>query len=204
MPTTSSKEKRPRGRPRSKKAEQAVLEATHQLLVEQGLQQTTIEAISAMSGVSKATIYKWWPNRAAVIMSTFLHLSKDRIPYPPNPISRDVIIARLQNMGREFCGSVGNVMAALIAECQADSGFADAFRRDYIDARRKEGITVVKAAMKAGILRESDPHILLDTIYGPLYYRLLVGHQPLSDNFVSSYLHLIFDGIFVDDAQDKR
>lgn len=200
MPDSSDEVKRPRGRPRSKQAEQAVLEATHELLVEQGLQQTTIEAIAAKSGVSKATIYKWWPNRAAVIMSAFLHLSLSRIPYPPNLISREVIIDRLKNMGREFCGPVGSMMAALIAECQADPGFAEAFRRGYIDARRKEGVAVVKAAMKAGLLRKTDPHVLLDTIYGPLYYRLLVGHQPLSDKFVTSYLELIFDGIFVDKA----
>lgn len=196
MIDNASNKMRPRGRPRSKQAELAVLEATHELLQEQGLQQTTIESIAARSGVSKATIYKWWPNRAAVIMSAFLRLSQNRIPYPANLISRDAIVDRLQQMAREFCGPVGKMMAALIAESQADPAFAEAFRTGYIDARRKEGLAVVNAAMRAGILRKADAHVVLDTIYGPLYYRLLVGHQPLSEDFVKEYLGLIFDGLF--------
>lgn len=189
--------KKTRGRPRSEKSKQAILNATYNLLVNYDLKDITMEAIVKESGVSKATLYKWWPNRAAVIMSSFLHLSVDRIPYPPNLISKQTIIERLQHMGREFCGPVGRMMAALIAECQSDPKFSKNFRENYIKKRRLEIIGLIEDAMDLGVLRRTDANVLLDTIYGPLYYRLLIKHEELSEEFVNNYLNLIFDGIFV-------
>ena len=71
-----------RGRKRSAEAEKAVLDAAYDLLLHQGLQATTVEAIATRAKVSKATIYKWWPNRASVIMSAFLRESQHALPYP--------------------------------------------------------------------------------------------------------------------------
>ncbi|MCU1490585.1 MAG: hypothetical protein JWM85_1990, partial [Acidimicrobiaceae bacterium] len=51
------------GRPRSERARLAILEAAADLLIEGGLHAATIEAIAARAGVSKVTIYKWWPTR---------------------------------------------------------------------------------------------------------------------------------------------
>jgi AcrR family transcriptional regulator len=61
-----------RGRPRSEQSRAAVLRATSELLHEVGAQAMTTEEIAARSGVSKATIYKWWPNKYAVAVEAFL------------------------------------------------------------------------------------------------------------------------------------
>lgn len=197
----TSPQKRPRGRPRSKQAEKAILEATHHLLATEGLRHTTIEAISAQSGVSRTTIYKWWPNRAALIMSAFLQLSLSRIPYPKTLRSREEIRTVLMNMAREFCGPVGVLMTAIISEAKADPEFAKVFQRDFVDVRRKEGAAAVRAAIAAGVLRPTDPDALLDILLGPLYHRLLIGHQPVSEDYVKHYLDLVFDGIFTERAR---
>lgn len=191
--------RRPRGRTRSKEAEEAVLAAAYRLLAEHGLKMTTVDAIAAMSGVSKATIYKWWPNRAAIIMSAFLRESLVALPYPES-MSLAEVLEGVQHMSAQFRGPIGRMMAALIAESQSDPALAEAFREGYINARREEGERIVQSSIDAGLVRPVDPQVLLDVLYAPLYYRLLVGHRPLTADFVRDYLELVMNGILPADA----
>src|SRR3984957_5808530 len=73
---------RTRGRPRSEELRDAVLKATMELMQEDDLRRASIDRISARSGVSKATIYKWWPNRTAVAIEAFLHRMMVDAPVP--------------------------------------------------------------------------------------------------------------------------
>ena len=59
---------RTRGRPRSEAARQAILEATRSLLEATTVRDLTIETIARQAGVSKSTIYRWWPNKAAIVI----------------------------------------------------------------------------------------------------------------------------------------
>lgn len=183
-----------RGRKRSVQAETAVLDAAYQVLLKDGLQATTVDAIAAQAGVSKATIYKWWPNRAAVIMSAFLREAGKALPYP-DEVRLDSVFARLLQMAEEFHGPIGTMISALIAEGQADPEIAQAFRDGYISARRRQGVEIVKAAIAKGLIRDADPEVVLDVLYAPLYYRLLVGHQPLSAEFVRQHVDLVMNGL---------
>lgn len=183
-----------RGRKRSSAAEKAVLDAAYELLRQQGLQATTVEAIATRAKVSKATIYKWWPNRASVIMSAFLREARDALPYPEE-LEMESIFERLNIMAMEFHGALGNMICALIAEGQSDPEIAQAFREGYIFARRQQGVEIVKDAIAKGLIRKADPDVVLDMLYAPLYYRLLVGHQPLSAEFIREHVDLALKGI---------
>lgn len=185
-----------RGRKRSASAETAILDAAYELLLGAGLQATTVEAIAAKAGVSKATIYKWWPNRAAVIMSAFLREGARALPYPEE-VRIESVIERLHTMALEFHGAVGTMIKALIAEGQSDPEIAQAFREGYIYARRKQGVAIVKSAIANGLIRRADPDTVLDLLYAPLYYRLLVGHQPLTAAFVRQHVDLAMHGLMV-------
>src|SRR5665647_2805473 len=112
-PPTDDKPVETRGRKRSSEAEKAVLDAAYDLLSREGLQATTVEAIASRAKVSKATIYKWWPNRASVIMSAFLREARGALPYPEE-FEPENIVQRLQMMAMEFHGAVGSMIRALI------------------------------------------------------------------------------------------
>ncbi|MFQ1065097.1 TetR/AcrR family transcriptional regulator [Bordetella trematum] len=183
-----------RGRKRSVAVEIAVLDATYALLSQDGLHATTVESIAARAKVSKATIYKWWPNRAAVIMSAFLRYGGQALPYPEE-VTLQSVIDRLMVMAEEFTGIVGTMVKALIAEGQSDPEVAQAFRDGYIAERRKHGVEIVNDAIKRGLIHKADPNVVLDLLYAPLYYRLLVGHQPLTREFVHDHVVLAMKGL---------
>lgn len=179
--------KRTRTSPRS---EPAILDAAYELLLTKGLEATTVEAIASRAGVSKVTIYKWWPNRAAVVMSAFLRKSGNVLPYPKD-FGIEQVEDRLLRMAKEFRGATGAAIAALIAEGQFDPEIAEAFRNGYVNARRESGIEIVERAIEAGVIRKADPDVTLDLLYAPLYFRLMVGHRPLSDEAVREHVQLV-------------
>src|SRR6201987_5153004 len=73
---------RARGRPRSEEHHHAVLKAAMELMQEDDLRRASIDRIAQRSGVSKATIYKWWPNRTAVAIEAFLYQMMTEAPVP--------------------------------------------------------------------------------------------------------------------------
>lgn len=186
--------KRPRRTQNGPRAESAILDAAYELLLEQGLEAATVEAIAAKAGVSKVTVYKWWPNRAAVIMSAFLRESGDMLPYPDD-FQLDQLEDRLLQMAESFRGATGTAMAALIAAGQFDPEIAQAFREGYINERRRHGLDIVRAAIAAGQIRPADPDVVLDLLYAPLYFRLVVGHRPLDDDAVREHVRLVLAGL---------
>ncbi|MYW92973.1 TetR/AcrR family transcriptional regulator [Amycolatopsis rubida] len=189
-PETPNAGRRGSARRTAPRAEAAILDAAYELLLTRGLEATTVEAIAQRAGVSKVTVYKWWPNRAAVIMSAFLRRSGEVLPYPEN-FTLAHVEDRLLAMAEAFRGATGKVVAALIAEGQFDPEIADAFREGYVNARREEGIATVRAAARAGVIRPADPDVVLDLLYAPLYFRLTVGHRPLTDEAVREHVGLV-------------
>lgn len=183
----TGRRRRARSGPR---AEEAILDAAYELLLEQGLEAATVEAIAAKAGVSKVTVYKWWPNRAAVIMSAFLRKSANVLPYPED-FQLGQVEDRLLQMAESFRGATGAAMAALIAAGQLDPEIGQAFRDGYINARRQQGVEIVRAAIRAGAIRHADPDVVLDLLYAPLYFRLMVGHRPLDDASVREHVRLV-------------
>lgn len=197
-PLVERTQNRPQGRPRSQAAETAVLDAAYHLLSEKGLKKVTVEAIAAEAKVSKATIYKWWSGRAAVLLSAFLREARHALPYPQE-LTKTEIERCLLAMCRAFQGPIGQMMSAIVAEGQISEDLAHEFGADYIKARREDGVKLVQQGIDLGILRPGDPHTILDLLYAPLYYRLLFKHQPLSDAFVKEYVQLVLGGVMVSD-----
>lgn len=180
-------------RPRS---ERAILDAAYSILLEDGLDAVTVEAIAKRARVSKVTIYRWWPNRAAVIMSAFLDKARDALPYPEVFTAEDLKL-RLRQMADQFAGPIGTMICAIVAAGQSDPEIARAFREGYILARREQGVMIFSRAMERGVIRTGDPDAALDLMYGPLYFRLLVGHKPLDELFLDSHVANVVGGLVV-------
>jgi AcrR family transcriptional regulator len=187
---------RPPGRPRSERARRAILEAANELLDREGFAAMTVEAIAERAGVSKATVYRWWPNKAAVVMDGFLSTVSSEVPFPHTGYAREDIRLHMRRLIKAFGGKMGRTVAALIAEGQADPELAEALRSRWLSVRRAEAKEILERGIARGELREDlDPEVAVDSLYGPIYYRLLVGHAPLDEDFADVLADHVFAGL---------
>ncbi|CAI6084214.1 TetR/AcrR family transcriptional regulator [Cohnella sp. JJ-181] len=185
-----------RGRPRDPKTQQAILAASYQLLLEIGFGAVTVEKIAERAGVSKATIYKWWPNKAAVVMDGFLSAASARLPVPDTgDVFEDVLIHAV-NVTRFLTSSEGKIITSLIGEGQFDPGVAEAYRTRYFQPRRQEAKGILDKGIRRGQLQDTlDVGLGVDLLYGPVFYRLLVTGEPLDDDYVRRLVTSGFEGI---------
>jgi AcrR family transcriptional regulator len=187
---------RPPGRPRSERAHRAILQAANELLESEGFAAVTVEAIAERAGVSKATVYRWWPNRAAVVMDGFLSIVSSEVPFPHTGRAREDIRIHMRRLAEAFSGKIGSTVAALIAEGQSDPELAEALRSRWLSVRRAEARKILELGIERGELREDlDPEVAVDVLYGPIYYRMLVGHAPLDDDFADALANHVFAGL---------
>jgi AcrR family transcriptional regulator len=174
---------RTRGRPRSEAAWQAILEATRTLLEATSVRELTIETIAKQAGVSKSTIYRWWPNKAAIVIDAV----EAMVPRTRLSESKSVSAAlteQLVLLVEHYRGPYGRIVKELIAEGQTDLEVLAAFRDRFLLRRRTVARDLIEHGKSTGEFDAAlNTDLACDIIYGPVYYRLLVGHLPLDDEF---------------------
>jgi len=168
--------------PRSLRAKDSVLCATKDLLDEGGLGAATVDAISARSGVSKATIYKHWPCRTAIAAEAFGRRMADSIPLPDEGNAIADLTEQVRRVSRFYSGPNGRIFAQLLAASVTDEAAAPYFREFFLDTRRANVAELWNRALARG---EVNPTITAgtatDLLFGPLIFRLLTGHAPLTE-----------------------
>ena len=184
------------GRPRSEAARRAILRAATDLLARDGFADVTVEAIAAEAGVGKATLYRWWPGKAAVLLDAFLVATDPCTPFPDTGCLEEDLRGQMRALAQALGGCAGTVLRGVLAEVQSDPDAAEAFRTRYLAPRRAEMRRVLERARARGQLcPQADLDTAADALYGPLFYRLTAGHAPLDAAFVDSLLTLVFRGI---------
>ena len=189
--------KRPRGRPRSERAKAEILAAARELLAELGPSGVTIEGVAARAGVGKPTIYRWWPDRHAVVMAALME-SESPPQAPPRRASSPLrsLRAQLRRMAAVFATGTGRAVAAMLAAAEQETEISRAFRNHFVLARREEGRALLREAIAAREIRaDIDIEVALDMIYGPLFFRLLLGHAPLDERFMERVLDHALRGL---------
>ena len=190
-----------RGRPRSAEAQEKILAATAELLSEGGFQAVTIEAVAARAGVAKTTLYRWWPNRAAVALDC---VSARMTPIADEPRAGDYrkrFQRQLKATIRLLNGKQGQSILALIGAKQTDPLLGKAYSEQIARPRRAQTRRMTQQAIQAGeIAPGTDPDLFLDAIYGPLYYRKVVSGEPVTDDFIDRIVDAAFRAFAVSDG----
>jgi AcrR family transcriptional regulator len=187
-----------RGRPRSEKARKAVLEAAAELLLDRGLAAVSMDAVAERAGVSKATIYRWWPTKETLALDALYVQWAAAAPAQSDTGSlRGDLLELLLPWARVVrSGPYARIIAALVTEAHTDPVFAAAYQRHVIQPRRDQAREIFARAVERGeVPANLNIEVALDLIYGPLYHRLLHGHAPLDDAFVRATIDLALAGI---------
>jgi AcrR family transcriptional regulator len=185
-----------RGRPRSEKARHAILDAAAELLLRRGPDAVSMDAVAERAGVSKATIYRWWPSKEMLALDALLDWAAATAPPRDTGSLRGDVLALLRPWVREISRQpFGPVIAAFLNEAQADPEFADAYRTRFVEPRRDAMRAVfARAAERGEVPADLDVEVALDLIYGAVYHRLLHGHAELTDRFARDVVELALNG----------
>jgi AcrR family transcriptional regulator len=187
-----------RGRPRSERARTAILDAAAELLLAHGLGAVSMDEVAERAGVSKATIYRWWPSKETLALDA-LYREWDVVrPFPRDTGSlRGDLLALLRPWIRRVRERpYGRVVAALITEARTDPQFAELYPARFVEPRREQARTLFRRAIERGeIPADAKVEVALDLVYGPIYHRLLQGHAPITDRFVQAVVDSALAGI---------
>ncbi len=170
------------GRPRSEKSREAILKATHDLLTEGSGAGLTVEAIARRAEVGRPTIYRWWPTVADIVLEAVLRQADKDIAVPSCESLRETLQGFLrQSMQATDWGGVH--LRFLMAHAQRDEEFRERFRDNFVAKRRALLRSIFEQAVERGqIGSEPNLDLLVDIVFGAMWYRLLVGHAPLDES----------------------
>lgn len=185
-----------KGRPRNAETERTILATAYELLLEEGFGAVTVEKIADRAKVSKATIYKWWPNKAAVVMDSFLSAAMSRLPVPDTGSVMEDMVIQAGNLAGFLTSREGRVIAELVGEGQFDGKLAEEYRARYFAPRRLDSRRILERGVQRGELQSGlDLELCIDLVYGPLFYRLLVTGEPIDPPFIKAVVNYAFKGI---------
>lgn len=188
-------EKRPPGRPRSEEARLAILRTTLEVLSETGFSDLTIEEIAARAGVGKATVYRWWPDKGALIADAFAGSTVSKLHFPDTGSVETDMSQQMRQLIKVFRGPRGRIVSAILAAGQSDKTLIGAFRQRFLLPRRREAYATLDRGIARGELRRNiDRDLLLDSLYGPIYMRFLIQHDELTPEFVDHLCALVLGG----------
>jgi AcrR family transcriptional regulator len=174
------------GRPRSEQSRRAILSAAYEAMADSGFAALSIEGIARRAGASKATVYRWWPNKAAVVLEAVQEHTHGYPRFRHSGDTRADLIDELRGVVRFYASPAGGALLDLIAQSRFDPDLAQALRDRFIMARRAETTEVLRAGVASGQLRaDLDVEVTMDAIWGSIYYKLLVSHTPLSAGYAN-------------------
>jgi AcrR family transcriptional regulator len=174
------------------------MEATEGLLRERGYAGLSIDEVARRAGVSKRTIYRWWPSKGALVAEAFTESAGQRHQDVDTGLVRDDLIGYLQQLFADMArpGKTA-ALRSMMAEAQSDEKFAAQFAA-FIAGRRDliRGI-LQRGAQRGEIDPAADLDVAIDFIFGLYWYRVLVGHLPLDQALATTMTDQLLHGLAV-------
>ena len=187
--------KRPPGRPRSEQARLAILRSTLEILSHSGFSGFTIEEVADRAAVGKATVYRWWPNKGALIADAFASSTTRKLRFPDTGSVYTDMSQQMRQLVKVFAGPMGRIVSAILAAGQTEDDLIAAFRERFLKPRRREAYATLRRGILRGELRSDvDQDLLLDSLYGAIYMRFLIRHDRMTPEFVDQLCALVLGG----------
>ena len=169
------------GRRRSEVTHQAILSATREILVEVGVRGLTVEGVAARAGVAKTTVYRRWKSKDELALAVLIDMVEQFVAVPDLDDTMAEFTAFVSGAVRILGTTLmGRVMQGLVSDFAANPELAEAFQTRVVTVRQKEVRRMVAVAVERGDMRaDTDPELLHELLFGPVYYRLLLSGRPL-------------------------
>ena len=174
----------------------AIMDAVYELLQEKPARELTMEAVAKRANVGKPTLYKWWPSKAALIMAMFHERLDQPLAIPVTVTAEGAIRARMRRLIKVVNGLFGKVVGELIAEGQSDPDILREFYEQHVSLRRASAVAEIERGKATGeFSTDTDAELLVDAIFAPVYYRLLLRFAPLTEKYGNDLIDQVLLGV---------
>lgn len=177
-----------KGRPRSEKSRRSILKAVNALLLRMSVQDLSIEAIAKKAKVGKTTIYRWWPNKTAVVMDALVNQPGMNAPLPTASSHSEAVEMLIDKLLRLLSSPNGQIIAQLFSEAQADEKSLEVFEQNFL-APLTDAIqySIERGKEEGEFRRDIDTDLAVDMVCGPVFFRLMAHPKDLGIKFQTTY-----------------
>ncbi len=161
------------GRPRSAEADEAIVDATIALLSEEGFDRLSMEAVACRAGVGKATIYRRWASKEALVIDAVARRT-DPFPDVSTGSARERLVAVLEGMRDASRTGAGRLLRCMVGASVSNAPLAEHYRAQILEPRRARIGDIVRDGVASGELRgDLDVDVAIDLLVGALLYRIV-------------------------------
>lgn len=183
------------GRPRDAWVDTAIMQAALDVLAERGPWGFTVELVAARAGCGKATVYRRWPSRAALLLDTV-----QRVGLTPDPVDtgtvRGDLVAGLSQFATKLRETpAGRILPAVVADAAFNPELREVLAAFLRDRRGHPREAVVRGVERGELPPGTDIDMVLDLLGGVVFYRELVSGDPADDAYVGRVVDAVLAGI---------
>jgi AcrR family transcriptional regulator len=189
-----------RGRPRSVEADAAIVEATLELIAEQGLTGLSVESVAVKAGVGKATIYRRWPSKEALVEEALARLAEEvPVVLPTQPTVRGQLVEMLEQIRCKSPETLsGRIMPRMLSHASRSPDLFKLFYDQVIGPRRDRVAAALRAGIDSGELRaDLDIRLAVTLVTAPMVYLNMVqaANGPPGPEISAALVDMVLSGI---------
>lgn len=181
--------------PRVQRTRRAVVDAVRELVTTAGPSAVTHQVVAERSGVGRATLYRHWPDRRALLLDA-LRPDAPLRRHPPTGDLRGDLVRHLRRMRVGMQRSAGSPsFLALVGHADGDEAL-DQLRRELVAVAEADLRAILEDAAAAGALRPAvDLDIVVAQLGGPLFYRRKVAGRPIPRRMIDEVVDAVLGAI---------
>jgi AcrR family transcriptional regulator len=174
-----------------------ILEATREMLIEQGVHGLTVEGVAARAGVAKTTIYRRYRSKHELALAVLLDMVEQIVAVQDVGDTRAELIAFVDGGVRVLESTLmGRVMRGLVSDFATDPELGRAFREQVVSVRQAEVRRLLDRGIERGDLKPGANYDLVhELLFGPVYYRLLLSGGELDSGLAERVVDAVLPGL---------
>ncbi|WP_052421978.1 MULTISPECIES: TetR/AcrR family transcriptional regulator [unclassified Paenibacillus] len=175
------------------RSKQGILEATIEMLAANNYSSLTIEAVASQAGVGKSTIYRWWNNKARLVLDAFLMTAESEFDFDADKPVQDNFRQQLEALARILNSPIGKSTLTIVTE---NDGIAKDFYNLFLITKRNTAKQALQAAIDKGEVKSAlNLDVVLDLLYGPIYFQILIYKKIPDEDYINDLLIHVMNGI---------
>lgn len=175
------------------RSKRGILEATIEMLAVNSYSSLTIEAVASQAGVGKSTIYRWWNNKARLVLDAFLMTAESGFEFDGNRPVQDNFRRQLEALARILNSPIGKSTLTIVTE---NDEIAEDFYNLFLITKRNTAKQALQAAIDKGEVKPAvNLDVALDLLYGPIYFQILIYKKIPDEDYINDLLIHVMNGI---------